>query len=133
MKERLLVGAMRILLAVVVLAGSIVTFNFGLNERFNPTNIVCWGIICDRGYPDVSFLRPIAPGEAVALLLFCAGMFIFWRNITGGGTDRRKKKNLEIILTYQSLNLRPRRINTSSTRQLHASKAMVRPYKKTRL
>src|SRR3954469_19975172 len=37
MRERLPVIVGRIVLSVVVLAGSIVTFNFGLNEGLNPS------------------------------------------------------------------------------------------------
>src|SRR5262245_52174719 len=104
MKERLPMGGMRILLAVVLLVGSIVTFNFGLNEGRDTADFLwrrSWWCEMLCGYrATVRLDKTIGAGEWLAVLLLLVGAIIFWENYSSGEMGRSRQKNRDAELLY---------------------------------
>ncbi len=83
--------------ALVLLAGSIVTFNFGLEEVFSTSHRISNGYFCgfdDSCYPLSSTViaRPLVSGDWLVLLIFVVGAFILGRAIMGRNSGGRMEK-----------------------------------------
>jgi hypothetical protein len=137
MKERLSVGWVRIFLAVIVLAGSIVTFNFGLVEGQDTADFLwqrSWWCEMQCGYhAKVQLDKMIGDGEWLALLLLFVGALIFWQNNSGREIEGRGRKNIDAELLYPWAMPSPRWISTVPAKQLNLSSARMRPHKRIRL
>lgn len=139
MKSRLLAGWVRVLLAAVVLAVAIGTFNFGLSEGLFPTQYLWlqsrWCEFADCRIPTQP-MGTYAPGELLVTLLLLAGAFILficlWR-IVGRETERRRRKNYEAYLSRSWAISDLNWTHKAPVRQLNLSRTRIRSYKKTRL
>jgi len=137
MKERLLAGGVRVLLAAVVLAGSVVTFNFGLIEGRDTADFLwrrSWWCEMQCGYhATVQLDKMIGDGEWLALLLLFVGALIFWQNNSGREIERRGRKNMDAELLYPWAVPNPKWIDKVPLTQLNLSSTRIRPYKRIRL
>jgi hypothetical protein len=136
MKRRFPVGMVRVLFALVVLAGSIVTFNFGLNEGLNPADYLRrQGDCCDyllRSSLDLT-TRLVGLGGTLALLLMLIGAFGLWRTLLKHDREMREGEKREVGLSYSWAVPRPRRMRSVSPGQQEHTRTKVRVYNKIRL
>jgi hypothetical protein len=136
MKRGLPVGMVRVLCALVVLVGSIVTFNFGLNEGLNPADYLRrQADCCDRLLQSSLDLttRLAGLGGTLALLLMLVGAFGLWRALLKHDREMRKGEKGKADLSYSWAVPRPRRMRSMSTGQPELARTKKRAHNKIRL